>query len=241
MPRVWSQIYARIGGFSTPQIIEEINVLAGTICRYGIEDHIFGTPSMNVTLQGQAAPYYELKVGESTNTAPGKAEILQPDARTTQTGLTIIDPRKDDRAVHVAKEEGEESAYASVDMKCFNCHRSGHMSRDCKQPRKSALYNQRSAGKPEQVTLKGTLYHEQQTPQFGKRVREQFRKTFTRGRSGGKFAGKKRSGDRAYVTGAPEADEGEDTPSMADVWNDDEVDRELSEMFAAMEEDQQDE
>ncbi|KAI0990766.1 hypothetical protein K3495_g17421, partial [Podosphaera aphanis] len=108
MPRAWAQLLSRISILTNPELVEEVIVLAGNISRFEVENHIYTRPSVNVTLQGQASPYYQLQVGESTTTTPGKAEIVQPNAQTTQTGLTIVDPRKDNRAVHTTHEKYEE-------------------------------------------------------------------------------------------------------------------------------------
>lgn len=247
MPSVWSALQPKLSYLQVAGIIEEATIQAGIVAQIPIENHIYAKPDVNITLQGPTAPYHQLQITGATPSAPGKAEFVQPNAMKTATGLQISDPRSDNQAAYQAEEaEGTELALAIQDMECWKCNKMGHLAKDCKQKQgggrsgasSGGYKNTLSASKPQQVTLKGTLYQEKGRA-FGARAREQFRKLVGAGR--GQSNSKpfdKRKKDRAYVAGDQEDDETESLPP-SEIWNDYETDRVLSDLLMAMDEDLQ--
>ncbi|RKF58994.1 hypothetical protein GcC1_179026 [Golovinomyces cichoracearum] len=104
-----------------------------------VEQAIYSKPGINITLQGQSAPYYQYEISPATPEAPSKAEIIQPNAISTNTGLSILDPRKDDQKAHEAEEETEIAMQAG-DKKCYECRKIGHLAKDCTLKKKNG-YN----------------------------------------------------------------------------------------------------
>ncbi|RKF82010.1 hypothetical protein GcC1_019036 [Golovinomyces cichoracearum] len=86
MPSVWSTIQPKIR-MPTAQLVEEIVIQAGIIAQMPVEQAIYSKAGINVTLQGQSAPYYQYEISPVTSGAPGKAQIIQPNAISTDTGL----------------------------------------------------------------------------------------------------------------------------------------------------------
>ncbi|MGI4816396.1 MAG: hypothetical protein ACRYE7_00150 [Janthinobacterium lividum] len=182
MPRVWLEVKDKQAHLTTAQLVEQAIVVSSSIAKFAIEDHIYGKPSTRITLQGQAAPYYEMEISSATPSAPGRATIVQPNAMNTQTKLsTLLD------AVHPGDErDGEierESSYATGDPKCYRCGRPGYAS-DCNNGRHPPLRrtgnsssipsgqrNTTSGPSGQRVTLRGMLYNEDGSRTLGNQFR----------------------------------------------------------------------
>ncbi|RKF83151.1 hypothetical protein GcM1_162003 [Golovinomyces cichoracearum] len=210
-----------------------------------VEQAIYSKTGIKITLQGQSAPYYQYEISPTTSGAPGKAQIIKPNAISTNTGLPILDPRKDDQKADEA-EEGTESAMQAGDRKCYECGKIGHLTKDCTLKKKIG-YNSRTGGisggynrarssgeKLEQITIKVTLFHENKPHAFSQRIRTQFRKMVSR-----KSIPNKRNKDRAYTSGAPEDDDEDLAPSKD--WRDEDVETFIDQIFMSIEQDQEEE
>ncbi|RKF55963.1 hypothetical protein OnM2_085031 [Erysiphe neolycopersici] len=130
----------------TAQLVEEMVIKAGIIAQMLVEQAIYSKPGINITLQGQSAPYYQYEISLATPGAPGKAQIIQPNAISTNTGLSISDPRKDDQKAHEAEEETE-GEMQEGDRKCYECGKIGHLAKDCALKKKGG-YDGRTGGSP---------------------------------------------------------------------------------------------
>ena len=244
IPSVWSAIQPKIR-MPTAQLVEEMVIQAGIIAHMPIEQAIYSKAGSSITLQGQSAPYYQYEISPATPGAPGKAQIIQPNALETNTGLSISDTRKDDQKAHVTTDLYKKEMLVGY-MKCYKCGKMGHIAKDCTQ-KKKGLYNGRTVGatggnsragssgaKSEQVTIKGTLFYENKPRAFSQQVRSQFRKMVTR-----KPTSNRKDKNRAYTSGAPEIEDEELAPS--EDWRDDDVDGLIEQILMSVEQDQDEE
>ncbi|KAI1003805.1 hypothetical protein K3495_g4402 [Podosphaera aphanis] len=201
------------------QLVEEMVIQASIIAQIPVKQAIYSKAGINITFQGQSASYYQYEISPTTPGAPGKAQIVQPNAISTILVFRSLTPQK--MIKKLTKQRRRQKVQCRQEI--------GHV-------KNAGRYNRaRSYGeKSEQVRIKDTLFHESKPRAFSQRVRTRFRKMVGR-----ISIPNKRNNDRAYTSGAPEDDDEDLAPS--EDWRDEKVDTFIDQILMSMEQYQEEE
>ncbi|KAI1435146.1 hypothetical protein GGR50DRAFT_694479 [Xylaria sp. CBS 124048] len=256
-PSIWLHLEYRAADYNNGQLMEAATRLAATITHTAIEPKVYGTPETTVQLQGTSAPFFDYHIGAATTDRPASAKIVPYDHTTTVPASlkpVISDPATDSREVSRVTEtahnaddvsEGtvdidtndlryEDQGYVArpTDNRCFNCNKTGHFAKDCKQRPKWPRTNPSSGtNNGQSVTIKGRLFRNDVASRFKSNFKDKY-KSFRR-----KAPIRKSGSNRVHFTDQPDSDGGMDM-SPADRYEDDDavIDDELRDLFDGLDE-----